>query len=341
MTAFSPASSAAVRRLVLLAWAAIVTLTMQQWVGAATIYRPDRAPRVEAAHRALLTNAPIDGKPWSANGLNATNIRVVAPFLAEGLHRATGMPVPRAYWLLDTVALFAALVLIVWFLRQVAPDPYALVGALYVTTMLPLTYQLFFYHPWDRLALVAWLLLLGALRAERLALFAALLPVAVAVKYDAVLLPGLFFLATVRRDTLLPVVLRTMALFALSFGTYALLLALRPGGSDPKSIAGQLTTNVRVLLELKLFYPPFLGLALPALLAIIGFGDADRFARAGVVFAALMMVVFALQSNLAEFRAHLPVLLLLLPAALVGLRRLVVATPDAAPRGAAAPLTAP
>jgi hypothetical protein len=73
-------------------------------------------------------------------------------------------------------------------------------------------------------------------------------------------------------------------------------------------------------------YPPLLAHVLPLALAIIGWRDCDQAARAGVVFGMVCLVpVWLLQTNLVEVRAQMPLVILVLPAALLGLRRLILA----------------
>ncbi len=313
-----------VRNAVIALWLGTLTLTMQFWVGEKTIYAPGLVHKRELSHQMLLENRPPPGG-WRSIGANGTNIRVVSVFSVEALHRITGLSVVRCYFILDTVMLFVALVLLLAYLQRLEGGVYALLGVAFVGTVLPLTYQLFYSHPWDRLSLVCWIGLLTLMHARQLVWFAVLLPLAVAVKYDIMLLPGLFVIAEAFRLRRVSQYALgwTIGLLAIGIGTYVALGLLRPGGSEPADMVVQLTRNLRVLGEMHLRWPPLLGFALPVVLAALGFGRSTPWARAGVVFGLLLMVPFALQSNLAEFRAHIPVLILLAPAALTGVRGLM------------------
>ena len=66
---------------------------------------------------------------------------------------------------------------------------------LYFAPILPLTFALHFYHPYDRASLVAWLLAIWCARARRFWEFSAVAIVAVLIKFDAIVLPGLYFWA--------------------------------------------------------------------------------------------------------------------------------------------------
>lgn len=305
-------------------WLGTLTLTMQFWVGDKTVYATEVAAKREHLHQILLANeVPAGG--WKAIGANGTNIRVVTPYLAQNIHEVSGLSVSKSYLVLDTVMLFAALVLLFCYLKRFVNNAYAVLGVTFVGSILPLSYQLFYFHPWDRFSLFTWIALLMLLHAERLVLFALLLPLAVAVKYDIMLLPGLYGLHALVRDRRLslPVVLRSGALLAIGAGTYVLLGILRPDGTNPTLIGTQVATNIDVLMDMNLRWPPFLGFAVPAALALIGFQRSTPWAQAGVLFGMLLMIPFSLQSNLAEFRAHMPVLVLLAPAALAGLGSLL------------------
>jgi hypothetical protein len=324
----------ALRRIVFVGLIGAATLTMQQWLGDVTIYQPVNRERAEILHRSILANSPPAGLAWDSLGANGTNIRVGAVFLAEGVHRVVGLSVARTYLLLDTIFLAIGLLLFARFLATWFRDEYVLLGTLYFIVVLPLTYFLVSYHPWDRLALVFWMILLLALRSERVLLFALLLPLSVAIKYDAVLLPGLYFLANVRPATWRRTTLTTLGLFVLSFGTFFGLILLRPGGFASHSIVQQIALNFAEMREFLLWYPPLLAFGVPLLLAGIGFRHADRFMRACAIAGVLLFVPLFLQAVFAEFRAQVPMLILLMPCALRGAE--VLLAPDSLTRGTAA-----
>ena len=152
-------------------------------------------------------------------------------------------------------------------------------------------------------------------------LFSVVLALSIAVKYDTVLLPALYLLCYVSRENWRVVVLRTAALFAISFGVYVTLRVLIPAGFEPRPIVEQLGQNLWDLRRMNVRYPPLLGLALPGLLALAGLRVTDRFGRACAGFAVLISVPLLIATNFAELRAEMPVLVLMLPAALAGLER--------------------
>jgi len=63
---------------------------------------------------------------------------------------------------------------------------------------------------------------------------------------------------------------------------------------------------------------------IPLVLAFIGWSRADQVARAAVVFGVVCLVpLWFVGSNFHEVRAQLPLTILLLPAALLGLQRIM------------------
>jgi hypothetical protein len=304
------------------------TLTMQQWVGDATIYLPVNRAKAERLHESILRNQPPPGLTWDSLGANGTNIRIGAVYIAEATHQATGLSVARSYLALDTLYLFVALLLFGRLLGSWFRDEYVVIGTLSLISVLPLTYFLVSYHPWDRLSLVFWLLALLALRAERIVVFAVILALSVLVKYDSVLLPGLYFLANVRLSDWRRTSLITAVLFLISFGTFFLLLALRPGGFEERNVAEQIAVNLDHIREMSLWYPPLLAFGVPLVLSAVGFKHADQFIRASAVCAVLLFVPLFLQANFAEFRAQVPMFVLLMPCALRGAEVLLASGPE-------------
>jgi hypothetical protein len=326
----TPVQHTWLRRLLPLVWVGTLAIAMQNWIGGQTIYAPAVESRVTAAHEAILHNQPAGGVSWDSLGMNGVNTRLGVVYLAEALHRTAGESIPQAYHTIDTVALAAGMLLLLLYLRRQVGEPLALAGALFVATLLPLTYQLFYFHPWDRVSFVLWIALLWLLAEERLVLFALLLPVAVFVKYDVILLPLLYGLHVMMRDQRAPwrVPVRTVAVVAglllVSFGTHYALQAWRPGGAVPHSAWDMLRRNADNAVNMGIAWPPLLAFPVPVLLAALGFRAARPWAQACALFGVFLLAVFALQSNFAEVRAQVPVLLLLMPAALQALGAILV-----------------
>jgi hypothetical protein len=307
-----------IRRGLFVLLAAIITLISQEWIGGSTIYGAALETKRQAMHEYILQNRLPNGVTWQSLGANSTNIRVGAVFAAEALHRVTHVSVLNAYIVIDTLALFCTLLVLFWYLKRWFDDTYCLLGALSFAIVLPLTYILFAFHPWDRPSVLLWLVSICLVRDRRLFSLALVMALNVAVKFDAVVFPGLFFLAYVTRRNWVATTLTTGLLFVVTFGVFAVLLWARPGGFDPNARLHLIQRNFDALKALQLAYPPWLGFTIPLIAAAIGFSSADRFIRASAAFGALLFIPLFFGTNFGEFRAEVPVFLLLLPAALHG-----------------------
>jgi len=300
-----------------------MTLIGQKWVGGATLYEPELWPDREEMHDAILHNTLPDSAPtWNSIGANGLNVRLLTVWAAEGIHRITGQRVQRAYLLIETVALLACCLLLYAFLERYAGWPFALGSLLYWGTVLPLTYFNHRFHPWDKPSIAVWLLALICTLHQRWWALAAVLVVGVMTKYDILVFPALVFLAYRNTAPLKNVVLRSALLLGLTVSTLMFLRWLAPGGVEPRSLMTLVVSNLHDLRETTVTYPPLLALALPALLAGIGYQTADDFARGCVQLAVIITFILFLQTNFVEFRGEVPILLLLLPAASYGLHRI-------------------
>jgi hypothetical protein len=306
----------------------MLTVTLQRWVGYFTIYEDQLAEKRLMQHNAILNNEPPLGKKWDESGANRTNVRVFAVYLAEVVHRVTGVPVLRTYVLLDTVALACVFAVLFAYVRAWVPPPIALLGLLYFAFVVTLTYHLHYFHPWDRLSLLCWILGAMFIKDDRYVPLLLLLPIAVTVKWDIIALPALYLLAHWSRGRRTSVALRTLALAAVSATTLLALAKAFPGGLDrPGTLIEvtrwQLSQNWRDFAGLQLGYPPLLAFSLPILLAGFEVRTACRFLRASFLFALVLFIPLLLSTNFVEIRAQMMILVLLLPTALLGLSELL------------------
>ncbi len=318
------------RAALLLILAAVLTVTLQRWVGSHTIYDKQLAEQRLAAHNAILHNEPPLGRKWHETGTDRLNVRILTIRFAEGVHRATGAPVLRVYQLLDTAALFCVFLLLFTYLGACLPAPFALIGLLYFAIATTLTYHLHFFHPWDRLSLLCWILGIILIRDDRYLALLVLLPLAVMVKWDIIALPVLYWLVHRSRAPRVLIMMRTLALAAASIVTLVLLARVFPGGADRfdtgtllEITRWQLSHNWQDFVTLHVGYPPLLAFGLPLLLAGFGLRPASHFLRATFLFALVLLVPLMLSSNFAEVRAQMMILALLLPTALIGLIRVL------------------
>jgi hypothetical protein len=312
----------------LLALVALLTLALQFWVGRETIYAKSLEQQRSDLHFAVLENKPPGGGAWAAVGGLSIQKRIGVVYVAEAMRRATGMPIGRIYFMIDTVCLFASMLALFLLLRHWLPEVYCLIGLLYFASMLPLSYFFQLFHPWDRIQLLFWIVLLGWTFQRRFVWLALGLALSVLIKFDTVMLPLLYLLVHFGRRTAPRVLLETGLLFLIGFGIYAALGRAFPspadtGGFDLNSLMAIGQRNVARFTSMPISYPPLLVHLLPLLLAGWGLRDKPRFAVASVVFALVLSLIYFGFSNYEEVRAHLIVLVLLLPAALISLRRLL------------------
>ena len=301
-----------------------VTLTNQMWVGRSTIYSDSKVDARERLHGIVFANRLPDGVPsWSSIGANGMNVRVLTVWVAEGLHRATGQPLARCYWALETAALFLCCLLLFAFVQSCTGTGFAFCALLFYGSVLPLTYLFHYFHPWDKPSLAAWLGALICARHQRWGILAVVLTVGMFIKYDLIIFPLLVFLAERRHSGWRKSLTVAASLFLLALSVHVFLRWIVPGGFEPRPWIDQVALNLRGFRMYPLQYPPFLALGIPALLAAVGYSRADDFARAGIATAAVMVVLFFFQVNFVEFRTQVALLPLLLPGAAYGARRLI------------------
>lgn len=301
----------------------LLTLIEQKWVGGLTIYDPERRAVREMMHESILRNQlPDSVSSWSSIGANGLGIRPLAVWTAEGIRRLTGWTVHRSYMLLETAALFVATLLLCAFLQPITGWPFAFASMLYWGSILPLTYVQHSFHPWDRPSMVLWLLALICARHRWWWRLAVVLIVGMATKFDLIVFPVLLFLAGLKTEPLTATLRRAALFLGLTVSMYLTLRWALPNGVEPRPLFGQIRSNLTDLRDVWYYYPPLLALGAPAILAAVGFGTADRFARACVLFAVLVASILFLQVNFVEFRTEVPLLLLLLPSAWYGVRRI-------------------
>lgn len=315
-----PRAIGAVLLLVLLC--GVMTSIQTYFVGNETIYSRVYDARRLALHHAILTNTPPAGG-WTAVGAENLNIRLLVVELAEVVARATGLSILKVYKIIDIGFIFLTLLMLYAFLGRDFEPVYRVVGLLYVGCVLPLTYTLHYFHPWDRPGTFLWLAAMWATVNDRFVTLAVIIVIAVTVKFDAVVLPTLYFLARISRGHWRRVSVRTALLFAAAFGTFIALSLAYPGGFMQWNAAATVSNNLRELVRMNVHHPAALAFAVPVALALAGVRDAGRFARAAAAVAGGLLLFQFVTVNFNEFRAQMGAMLLLLPAALFGLRRVV------------------
>ena len=307
----------------LLALTSAIVLVDSRYVGDLTIYAKDAEAARLQMHEAILRNQP-PSEGWAGVGANGLNVRIATIYLSEGFSRVTGLPVLKVYKLIDMASLLAALLCLERFLARWGTLPTRMIAILFVGMILPMTYAFHYFHPWDRLGWLAWIICLWALANDRFGLLVVGLAAGMLIKYDVIVVALLYPMVWFdRHDERRRIALRTVALLILCFGVYFGLRWLLPGGFTPRDYGLHISRNVDTLLTLNVGHPLVLGFGLPTVLAIVGWRDADRFARSAAVIAVPLLALFFLQTNFNEIRAQMGALTLLMPAATCGLQRLL------------------
>lgn len=307
---------------------ASLAIGLQTWIGDSTIYSNKLEAQREALHQGILRNEAPGGRGWGAIGALTIQKRVAVVYLAEGLRKLSGLTVGKVYKLIDTVFLFVALLALFFYLRRWLASAPALIGFFYFAAMLPLSYPFQLFHPWDRLQLAMWIgLLYLALQARFWPLLLAL-PLSMTVKYDTIMLPLFYWLLHARGERFWRVGLEAALLGGLALATYVALGQLFPAPLDqtkfsPGGALVMLVENARTLAIMGPRFPPALVFTLPLALALLSWRQLGHELRASVIFALALLALFLAFSRFEEVRAQLVVLVLVLPAALAALPRLL------------------
>jgi len=293
------------------------------WVGGATLYAPAMQQRRDTLHRAVLSGElPAGVGSWSEIGANSAALRLAVPWLAERMASMTGLRLATTYQLIEWGSIAFAIAMLFLLLRRYFPTERALIGCLYLGSVLPLSYFAHYFHPWDKPALALWLAASVLLLADAVVPAGVVICLAVLVKFDAVVLPALYMFLYAGRMKASRLAARSAYLWLAAIVPFVMLLWLRPGAAEPRHVIGQLVANARAFRETWYVYPPMIGLLLPVILGALGLKRASRAERAMYVFGLAVLAILAATTNFMEVRAQLPALTLLLPSALHGLGRL-------------------
>ncbi len=307
--------------MILVALCAVITIVQSYYVGDLTIYSAEFESKREALHHAILSNTPIEDT-WGATGANGVNIRLLTVYSSEFLHTLTGLSYLKIYKLIDLVSIFLTLLLLFPFLLKWVTSTYSVIALLYIGTIFPLTYEFGYFHPWDRLGLLLWLVFIWAIREGKFGFSVPILILAVINKYDAIVLPGLYFLSYFSASNWRPVMVRTVGLFAVTLGIFFLLRWMIPGGFEERDLIALFFRNMHRFVEMNIRYPPLLGFLLPVLFTIVGWSVSDRFSRACTIMAfAILLGPLFFTTNFHEMRAEMGVLILMVPTAICGLQK--------------------
>jgi hypothetical protein len=298
------------------------------WIGSATIYAPEHEARRALLHRAVLEGElPAGATDWSSLGANSIALRPLVPWLAETLSTWLHIDLGRCYQLIEFVAIILALAILFVILKRTLAPPMAFIGCLYFSALLPLSYFMHYFHPWDKPSLALWLIAVLLLLMDRVVPAGLVIAVSVLVKFDAVVVPMLYvllFAKTMERRRFVP---RFAYLCSAAVIPFTALMMLRPAAEEPRDLIEQFARNVQSFVGNWYMYPPLIGLALPLIFGAFGFRRASPEQRALYIFAVTIAAILFLTTNFIEIRAEFVPLALMLPCAMRGLERFLTPQP--------------
>jgi hypothetical protein len=299
----------------------VVALIQTNYVGSSTIYKEEWVKPRMLLHDAILNNEVPDGKTWRDLGANGTNLRVGVIYLAEFLSQSLNIHISTSYKYIDMISLVLAIMLIFKLLLRFVKIEEALIGVLFIAAILPMTYSFHYFHPWDRISLVLWLVMFISIFSNKPLLLASTMVLAILVKSDAMVIPLMYFLVHIGRDNYLRIFIISFVLTILSFGEVLILREVLM--HEASRNAGQIIQNYHHLLHHNITHPAVLGLALPVILSIYAFKKSDRLIQGATLFGLILLLPHLTMVNFREIRAQMPVLVALLPGALIGLRLVI------------------
>jgi len=320
----------------LLVFIAVLTTSLQHWVGSATLYSDTLAAMRQETHDIIVRReAQTPDSNLLELGSYGNECRIVIPWLVEGLARFAGnrsSDIPAIYYYVDYICLYLSFLLFWLYLRHWFDELRSLLGLAYVAVALITTYSEHFFHPWDRPTFVLWIAMAMLVREDRLWAYLAVLALTLCTKFTAVLFPGFYALvkglgwAQIRRPRFyLSLLAQGMVIVA----CYAFLnhFAFISGSALATSYFDKaqkvIAENWKIIAAYKFAHPVFLLIACPLMLIPFGWPDLDHYMRSCVKFAILFLLIHFLISFFVESRAQAGVLIFLMPPALRGLDALL------------------
>ena len=153
--------------------------------------------------------------------------------------------------------------------------------------------------------------------------FSAVTIVSVLIKYDAIVLPGLYFLGNAAPQTWRKYFFQSFAIGVILLAISLSLFLMFSGSYVNIDYIDHILRNLRMMVGSAIFYPPSLAFAVPIVLSIFGYKSSDQFMRASVWFAGMIAVILTIAVNFEEVRVEQMFIPLVAPAALCGFRRIL------------------
>ncbi|MCB0338973.1 MAG: hypothetical protein KDD53_05185 [Bdellovibrionales bacterium] len=315
---------------ILSVWAVLI---LQNWVGNFTLYKKWDSGKHLVLHQAIVNNTPASGKTWNSMGANGVNGRILVTHLAETLHTWTSQSLSSIYWWIDTLAFTIGLVLLYVFIRFWFDPLLSCFGLVIFSFSGILTYHFHYFHPWDRLALIFWVLALLCIQRHKTIVLAVVLGIGMLNKPDLLFIPLLYCGCNITRETRYSTLAKTCMLFGVTVEVSDGLLYFLPNGLDRPKLGfftdtlNFMNSNFSSMADMKFAHPALLAFTIPFFLSTLDLSKKPRMLNASLGFALFSMLVHFSFSNFREIRATYYILLLLLPSALYSFHLLITNYP--------------
>lgn len=321
------------RAAVVIVLSTVLSIILQWWMGRA-IYETYEVQR-ETLHVAIRDNRLPDGvSSWSELGADGTQRRRLPILTAEAICDLTGISLKNAHFAQDSFLLWLEFLLVYRFLRRWVAPAYAIIGMLHLAAVGFLTYLFWYFHPWDRMSQVVWLVGLMAVADRRPFVVGLATVLGMAVKEDIVMLPVLYAIVSVDPFAKPRRSLRRLgpgiALVLTGLLTRQALQLLYPAQERSRftlaSIAELLERNRAQLVEgYFVTWTPLLFWILPLTLVAVGLRRLDWFHRGCFLWVLLCLAISAMvvPGGLQEVRMQLAFSFAVLPGALITLGRIL------------------
>jgi len=265
-----------------------------------------------------------------------TQYRILMPFIAEFIHQIVDISIPTVYYLLRVITTFLALCFFHSYLKRWFNTPGALIGTLYLTASLPLSYM-YWPYPSDMVNLIIFILGFIVIRDNKDNYLYPLLILGSLNHEIVVFLILVYFFCHLRQMQVGKLMLRVLSYLA-TFGVIMLGLRLKygilPNFMDNKiHIVGYPMWQFNINLYSNLFKS--FSLTHPALfiflifgffwvLAFLNMNKKPKFLVKSAWFIPFYLIINFCGASFAEMRIFLPLFLLLIPLGLWNLDSMVI-----------------
>ncbi len=326
------------RGLALLIYIAVLTTTLQHWVGQSTLYSAENAAIRLKVHD-LLVRRSAETPTTNLSTLESygNERRVVIPWLAESITRIVGRretTLPAVYYYLDYAFLYLSFLLFWFYLRRWFGGVDCLLGLSFLAVAMITTYHVHFFHPWDRATFLLWLILTMLVRDDRMAAYLPVLALALCTKFTAVLFPLFYLLLRLKdrsplrdRRTWLMLGAQMVVIFLCNalLNYVSFVPASRLADSYLALTRNIMRMDAYFAVQLRFAHPAFLMFVCPAMLITWRWKHLNDFMRRSSLFGAFVLVVHFAFSYFVESRAQAVALIFLIPPALSSLKTVFTA----------------